>query len=1099
MRKRIFSSLLMVAFLFASVSVFTACKDYDDDINANKSDITALQSQLKVLQDALAAAENNLANAKSAADAAQTTADKALALASQAATQTEVDALRSTIEDVKALLNTKVDQSVFNEKVTEIAGKIDAINENLNVLTKGLADETEARIAAVADLQSQIDALNTFVALFKNLGLENEEDFKNFANVITGLVNGLEEAQKNITNNAQTIAEVKAAMEAAKSELQESISELADAIDLLNVLVGHKLTGLVFRPNFYYGGIEAMEATTIKYKAWKHKTIQPEKNPSENGDDVIQGTEELNMTPGVLAYYHVNPSYFDIEKIGEISFIGKHLDYLTPGSTRASNEFPVKGTIDAVNSKNGLLAVELDMDASKIADDADHVTVLALQATVTPDDPEKDDEYTVTSDYAALTKSVIDKIYIADNATDAKEEEEAGCTIEPEPQFHIYNSALQAIKADPTHMLAYNDEVGLNLSEIIEAHYKREGKDVESLMEKVSDYGLTWRIRNSHYSSGKNMTSESVHIVLVERDGQIYAVATLPTDDGLTPDEDGIRQNRATIGRQPMVRVELVYKEGTDAEKIVAIGFIKILINEEGETEQPKAEFEINIKPEADCEVGCDVFERKVSWYEIEHKVLAEFGITHAQFLDIYDVQLEADEICKLYEQNEDGEWEEVGKTQTVYYHEDKEDLQTSTLTWIVTSEDIFKATWNGESYDTDVNLQAWVKLEAKKGSGYPDIYVHFSTGIIKTPSATWGNANKNSNYWAAKNSNIGTGYDEIHNNVEVPGQTGAQCRFINDILSTLNNNNTVKLASFTETTSEDMKATDEFEFFFILGDYPVLRGQSGIDYDISVSADGKTLLAAKTNDTYTEPIAVLSGKVQNDETPARDIYKDNIITYQTTPYAKDILNNAGHLDLANSATATIGIRGWKCGNILPIEDGVFDVKFLRPIDVVGNEDKEFLDAVTGGNMLYFGELVTLSDWRDHQLKIPSKYNDFTVTVKDGKKIGDGLYQYYGVTKITVDPDKEITTDMDGGTLGETALNTVTSKIEFKAVEQTPSLTSGTIDEKSYGYLLYENNGQVVSNFTVRVPIVVEYKWGSVTGAYVDILIKGTEANTSEE
>jgi len=41
MKKKIFSSLLMGAFLFASTSMITSCKDYDDDIN----DLKALVNQ----------------------------------------------------------------------------------------------------------------------------------------------------------------------------------------------------------------------------------------------------------------------------------------------------------------------------------------------------------------------------------------------------------------------------------------------------------------------------------------------------------------------------------------------------------------------------------------------------------------------------------------------------------------------------------------------------------------------------------------------------------------------------------------------------------------------------------------------------------------------------------------------------------------------------------------------------------------------------------------------------------------------------------------------------------------------------------------------
>ena len=50
MKRKYLSALLMGALTVASVSTFTSCKDYDDDINMNASQIKDLQEQLKTLQ-----------------------------------------------------------------------------------------------------------------------------------------------------------------------------------------------------------------------------------------------------------------------------------------------------------------------------------------------------------------------------------------------------------------------------------------------------------------------------------------------------------------------------------------------------------------------------------------------------------------------------------------------------------------------------------------------------------------------------------------------------------------------------------------------------------------------------------------------------------------------------------------------------------------------------------------------------------------------------------------------------------------------------------------------------------------------------------------
>ena len=51
MKKKIFSSLLLVAVAIASTSMFVSCKDYDDDINKNADAIAALEKTIQTLEN----------------------------------------------------------------------------------------------------------------------------------------------------------------------------------------------------------------------------------------------------------------------------------------------------------------------------------------------------------------------------------------------------------------------------------------------------------------------------------------------------------------------------------------------------------------------------------------------------------------------------------------------------------------------------------------------------------------------------------------------------------------------------------------------------------------------------------------------------------------------------------------------------------------------------------------------------------------------------------------------------------------------------------------------------------------------------------------
>ena len=95
------SALLMGALTIASVSTFTSCKDYDDDIDNLQSQIdkAGLQSDIDALK-------TQLQDAASTASAAKTTAESALAKANDAAVKADVE---KAIKAVEATANKAAD------------------------------------------------------------------------------------------------------------------------------------------------------------------------------------------------------------------------------------------------------------------------------------------------------------------------------------------------------------------------------------------------------------------------------------------------------------------------------------------------------------------------------------------------------------------------------------------------------------------------------------------------------------------------------------------------------------------------------------------------------------------------------------------------------------------------------------------------------------------------------------------------------------------------------------------------------------------------------------------------------------------------------
>ena len=166
MKKKIFSTLLLVAFALASTSMFVSCKDYDDDINKNAADITKLRSEL----------EQRLADCKSRCDAEHAkflTEHQSLAgyaklsdiptdyvslsaLQAELANYVKADAIQGALDYVKTLQ----DKGLTAEGLANLGTKVAAIDEALLKLLGN--PEIDKAAAAAENLKNQIDALNLY-------------------------------------------------------------------------------------------------------------------------------------------------------------------------------------------------------------------------------------------------------------------------------------------------------------------------------------------------------------------------------------------------------------------------------------------------------------------------------------------------------------------------------------------------------------------------------------------------------------------------------------------------------------------------------------------------------------------------------------------------------------------------------------------------------------------------------------------------------------------------------------------------------------------------------------------------------------------------
>ena len=419
----------MGAFLFASMSMFVSCKDYDDDINKNSSDIAALQSQISSLETALAQAKSEATAAHALyatktevaakADPSDVAAvqkalnDAVSALSTEVKAMVTAQQLTDAIAAAQATLQAAIDGKADKADVEALALQIAAIDPQLNALkadllaeianaSKAANDNIAAQQKAIEALQAALQAANdanasqeTAIAALKAAldGEGDSETVKTLAADVAALktaiaalptqaavdaldtkIKALEEANKSlaaiqteVSSYSSAISEVKTAM----AEATVIVDNAAATVNLLTVFVDKRLTSLVLRPDFYWGGIEAVECPAL-YQQYIYcaqnsgKAVIGDPTKSESWDR-IKSTIKVGggfpdslytYTPLAEATYHMNPTTANIA--------GANFDFFSNISavrTRGNNDtrlaIPANdGVIAESDYANGFLTVK---------------------------------------------------------------------------------------------------------------------------------------------------------------------------------------------------------------------------------------------------------------------------------------------------------------------------------------------------------------------------------------------------------------------------------------------------------------------------------------------------------------------------------------------------------------------------------------------------------------------------------------------------------------------------------------------------------------------------------------------------------------------
>ncbi len=821
------------------------------------------------------------------------------------------------------------------------------------------------------------------------------------------------------------------------------------------------LRGLVFKPDFYYQGIEAMDAATFKFNELKTLPVSPD---GKNGNDAPEVKDLVSMTPALVANYYLNPSSANVENIFGLEFITEDLVYARSASS-------VTAKIFDQSANKGILTVKANLqgDIKSISDD-DQVTVLALKARLNEKAGVSDT--VIVSDYAAVRASYYTDIDLAvpANAT--------GVTLSNPPSAnHWYTKAADAIAAEPALTIAWNNKEGIDLSKYIQADYTNaEGKHVK-WAKPVNEYGFKYIYELVGYTEGSNQTSQSAHAALNPANNA-FIHAQMPKDGKWQPWCDD--QNKASVGRMPLVRVSLV-DTVTASRPVAAVAYVKLEIVVPGAVPPAEAITPVDFNWTNGYTVSCATADQefKLAWHQVEERILATLNMEKSEFEKNYELRWEnaadflAQQVNIAADKTISNATVKYGKVNLV--DDLNEGTTTRVLKWTITANDVYNY-FTGSTKPT--SMKVTVVYDGKTGTRYAGTHVSVTftwapSPLYVNPTAAVDDSKKIAELWYTYNTGLsasnGGKKEETHLNVAVPNNnlTSAACTFINNMLYPFVGNKEVGLTGLDATIYKDYVTTkDAFEFTTLANAPAEVKGMSGATYVLL--PDGVNLKAYIKGQPATTAETV--AKIDN------STYQ---VEYQNNDVAKDILNFAGAQQLAYGETlaATVKVSAVNgCSKPLFLSNNTYNVRFLRPITVTDKEAPALEDAKDNGSTLEIAKCIGFKDWRNIDFTTTNKYLDYygvegvfvgilnpnTGKVEEVKGDGADITEY-------------VTTNLNGGSLDTQKLSSVLPDIRLT---YTPA---SALSLNTIGVINYKNGGNVLGYaFKIRVPFVVKYKWGYV-------------------
>ena len=956
MKRKYFSALLMGALTIASVSTFTSCKDYDDDISSLQSQIDKLNEMVSKIQGQI---------------------DKGAILTGV-----------SPVENgVKLTLSNGDSYTITNGKdgakgADGAAGAPGTPGKDADVWKIGedgywYKNDTKTDYKAVGT-----DGAAGAAGTAGTPGAAGKDGKYYVPNPQTGTFFVYGDGDKDAYDSgiSYTSANVLTAIWSEDALVLNNVKDVEGGKVVINLT--SKLLSLVFSPKAYWEGIETIPVYSFDYNPIELEKADVTKN--QIGD---LGTENsgkhVSIVTDAVASYYLNPSNasVDTKDVSHYSFLINTADIL---NTRASSN-DIKVT--KVDKEDGMIKVHFGMaNGNALTETNNKVDVAALRYKYAIKKGDKEVKDTlVTSDFAALKHFKITSFSI--NKVAAKgtvDEQNASC----QTLATTAESAVKDVHA-PVLSIAYNDVDGIHLDDWMDVHYKVNNQyALWGGQTTINEQKFKLKYELIGYISPNYDTNESDHATI---EGDLFKVK------GYKDDATG----RQIIGRTPLVRVTLV--DGNSGDAVASVGYIKVEITDVNAT--PETVESDGIKK--DYTVGCtgNALDKvqAITWDEVESKVLAKIDMSKSEFEANYRF---VDGI--QYKSNAQNGFDVltpsvgtvVSTTDAVGGH------QTNVLKWTVTENEAYQLL----KKDGDV-ITVWVKFAPKSTArALKDIYVKLSWTAPKvhnTPTATIKDSDKKAAAWHKANTNA-AGFDQLHIQVGNATQAGATCEFDNLVVASTFNS---KLVDIVKNQIKDQYAalagaasvTYKFAPTADQSHKTFYGAKSNTKYDISVSTDGTTISASAG--TVSHKLATITAT-------------DGTISIEKNDFTKDILNKCGSVsELADALTFTVLADVKTCdpaSDLINLTNKTFDVKVIKPLFVKSvsvaamtlNNYQSMTNIPVKFEFVDFNNYTQAKFWANSNPKVAFK--DF-YKIASIKKDGDITTNYSGAWKKIDESDIKVT------------------------------------------------------------------------------------------